>query len=166
MNQHSFAAPPPGHFTLAVNMIYNSQFVHAGTAMPLARLKEIPATLRKEQYIIRHDPNASIESPADDAPASLTFTTSGQQYSVDEQGFRRAKNVEREIIRLQQADDEQRMIEGALSQSNEQEQAALAIVQSDFESAVAREHAAAAYRARKNDMGLQLAAGSTAGSRR
>jgi hypothetical protein len=58
----------------------------------------------------------------------------GTQYDVGANGFRRPKHIQREIIRLEQADEEQRMIEEALSQEPpEHIKAALEIVQQDHE---------------------------------
>jgi hypothetical protein len=96
-----------------------------------------------------------MASPANDSPASLTFTTSGERYSIDADGFRR--RLSREVIDLQQAQREQEYWEERLSQSNEIEQTALQIIQEDHESVVARDKAAGAYQAKENEMALQLA---------
>jgi hypothetical protein len=144
MNEHAFAPPPPGHFITVVNMVYGGVFQHTGQPMPLSELRKIPPNLRQEHYIIRHDPKA----PESDAPASLNYVI-GSQYAVDGNGLRRPKHIEREIIRLELADLEQRRIEKALSQSNEQQEAALEIIQQDHETLVARDKAMAEYKAKE-----------------
>jgi hypothetical protein len=80
---------------------------------PLSELEKIPAVLRKPHYILKHDPNTSIESPVDDAP-SLTFTLN-TTYAVDADGRRRVRGVEREAINLNRAQEEQEAIENALN---------------------------------------------------
>jgi hypothetical protein len=146
MNEHAFAPPPSGHFITTVSMIYGGSFYRAGEPRPLSELKKIPPNLRQHRYIVRHDPKAS--PPANDDAPSLTYTLN-TSYNVDENGMRRPKHVAREIVRLEQADVEQRMIEEALSQSNEQEQAALAIVQADHDANVAAQMAEANFKAKE-----------------
>jgi hypothetical protein len=152
MNEHVFGNPPADHFCLAVNMIFGGVFHHAGTPMPLVELASISPNLRQEHCIIRHSESAAD----DDAPASLNYVI-GTQYDIDGNGLRRPKHIAREIIDLQLAQQQQKLLEQVLSQSNEQEEAALRIVQEDHESVVARDKAVATFRAKEQDQANELA---------
>ena len=132
MNQQAFGNPPPDTFLTVVNMIYGGVFHHAGQPRPLSELKEIPPRLRQDRYIVKHDPKAS---QADDSPASLNYTI-GVQYDVDGNGLRRPKHIQREIIDLQLAQQQQELLEQHLSEPSEQEQMALAVVQADHDANV------------------------------
>jgi hypothetical protein len=70
-------------------------------------------------------------------------------------GDRRIFNAK--IIRLEQAAIEQERLEKDLLESNEAERTALEIIQSDYESGVARDRAAAEYKAKEAQMADQFA---------
>jgi hypothetical protein len=141
---------PKAGSTLSANVIFNGRFVTAFTPLDAETAATLPQTFYR--YIID---DSKADDGGDSPPASLTFTTSGQQYSVDSNGHRRA--LQREVVDLQQAQREQEYWEERLSQSNEIEQTALQIIQEDHESVVARDKAAAIYQMKENEMALQLA---------
>ena len=95
--------------------------------------------------------SGELESePDDDSPPSATFTLN-TLYNVDSND-RRARSVQREVIRLERAQEEQELLEQRLGESNEVERAALEIVQQDHEIAVSRDMAQAAYSAKAADL--------------
>jgi hypothetical protein len=79
----------------------------------------------------------------------------GESFSVDEFGHRRS--IRREALNLARAQEEQELLEQRLSQSNEIERAAMEIIQEDHELVVARDKAAAAFRAKEQDQANALA---------
>jgi hypothetical protein len=134
-----------------VNIIGLGKFIPAGMASPYFELSEVPENLRP--FIA-----SSVDEPnePDDSPPSATFVLN-QTYDVNANGFRRAKNVQREIVNLQRAQEEQEYWEQRLAESNEQERAALEIVQQDREIGIARDKALAESRQREADMANQHA---------
>jgi hypothetical protein len=133
---------PKAGSRLSVNAIFAGAFYHAETPLSAELAKVLPEIFFK--YLIPEpepDPEAA-------GPASLTYQIN-TSYNIDQHGHRRPKNVEREIINLQLAQQQQELLEQRLSESNAQEEAALAIVQQDFESAVARDRAQAEYAAKE-----------------
>jgi hypothetical protein len=128
-------------------MIYNGTFFPAGQPRPLSELEHIPPTLRKPEYIIKHDASMESADTEADSPASLSYTL-GTQYSVDERGHRRA--IQREIINLERMRQQQEAIENALNaEPDAQTQAALAEVQAAHDTIAARDIAEAQFEAQE-----------------
>ena len=152
-NRNAFDPPPPGHFCLTVNMIVpGGKFLVAGQPMPLAELKQIPPTLRKDQYIIRHDPN-----PEPEPEPSLTFTL-GTSYSVDAEGRRRNRRLEREVIDLQRAQQETEAIENALSAEPDGElKAALEVAEENRQASIKHQIAQLEYSRKEREATEQAA---------
>ena len=126
-------------------------YVAANTASPYHSVNQVPFNLRP--FIVEGD---ELDNERDDEPTSLTYTLN-QQYAVGEDG-RRGRSLQREVIRLEQAAAEQEYWEQRLAESNEQEQAALEIIQQDHELSIARDTAIATARARERDLSTEHAA--------
>ena len=137
-NQNVIDAPiPRGHFALAVNMIANGKFYHAGVPMPLAELAAIPPNLRKREFIIRH---SNLEPEPDDAPRSLTFQLN-TAYAVDEDGNRRqARHLQRQAAQLEAIEDQESAIVEELQNANDDLDPAIAAqIQDAHDSLVQRQ---------------------------
>jgi hypothetical protein len=90
--------------------------------------------------------NDESEPAADDSPRSLTFALN-RLYRIDEDGYRRPRNVRQEVLNLQRGQEEQEAIEEALSQEpDEQLAAALEVVQAAHEASVASDMVQAIFR--------------------
>ena len=152
-NKAAFDPPPPGHFCLAVNMIIpGGKFLVAGQPMPLSELKTIPPTLRKDQYIIRHDSN-----PEPEPEPSLTFTLN-TSYGVDAEGRRHNRKLEREVIQLDRAQQETEAIENALSAEPDGElKAALEVAEENRQAAIDHHIAQLEYKAKEREATEQAA---------
>ena len=123
-----------------------ARFLQAGDPSPYRDVNEVPPILLP--FVLQ--PSDEHDPEHDDSPQSLNITL-GTVYSVDERGHRRS--IQREVVRLEQAQEEQRYWEEALSaEPSEQVKAALEIVQQDFEVGVARDRAEAESRARAAEM--------------
>lgn len=126
-------------------------FVAAGSPSPYQSLDEVPQAVRG--FVVQ--PGDERDPEHVDEPQSLTYTLN-TSYDVDSRGFRRSR-VGREVVNLQQQAETQAYWEERLSESTEQEEAALAIVQADHETGVARDIAAVAYKAKEAEMADQFA---------
>ncbi len=153
-NRHAVDPPPFGHFALSVNMICNGKFLSAGVSMPLRELASIPANLRLERYIIRHPSNSE---PEPEPEPSLTFTL-GTPYSVDSEGRRRTRNLQREAIALDRAQQETEEIENALAaEPDAQVKAALEVAEERHQAAVDFQIAEATVAAKRREMDNEAA---------
>jgi len=99
--QTSSGLKPKAGSMLSANVIFNGRFVTAFTPLDSQTAATLPATFFR--YLI--DDGEKLPS--------LNYTIN-TQYDVDANGLRRPKHIQREIIRLEQADLEQRRIEEAL----------------------------------------------------
>ena len=117
-----------------------SRFIVAGMESPYRSLDEIPPILRP--HIIT--PGSESESEfTDDEPRSLTFQLN-TTYAVDADGRRRARNIRREIINLERAQQEDDTLEEYLSSDpDEKLKAALEDVEEDRQARVAHQRAEA-----------------------
>ena len=128
------------------------RFLQAGYDSPFHSLDEVPPSLRG--FVVQ---SSDEDSEPDGSPLSLNYTLN-TVYAVDANDRRRAKGIEREIIRLERAQEEQRYWEEALSaEPSEQVKAAMEIVQQDHELSVARDTAIATARARERDLSNEFA---------
>ncbi len=127
-----------------------ARFLQAGADSPFRSLDEVPPILLP--FIASSD---EPDPEPDDLPPSLNYTVN-TSYDIDSRGFRRSR-VGREIVRLEQAAAEQEYWEQRLAESNEQEEAALKIVQEDHEIGVARDRALAEYAAKERDLSVEHA---------
>ena len=129
-----------------------ARFLQAGTESPFRDVSEVPESLRA---FIASNVEPELE-PNDQAP-SATFVL-GERYSVDRDGLRRAKSVQREVVRLERAAEEQAAREEYLRREPDgQLAAALSVVQENFDVGVARERAEAESRAKEAEMANQFA---------
>ena len=85
-----------------------SRFVLAGTPSPYRSLDDVPENLRP----LVGEPER--DEPDEDSPRSLNFTLN-TVYRVDKDGYRRPRNVQREVVRLEQAQEEMEALEDALN---------------------------------------------------
>ena len=130
-----------------------SRFVLAGTPSPYRSLDEIPVNLRPLVGKPPVEPDEADES----SPRSLNFTLN-TVYRVDKDGYRRARNLEREVINLQRGQEEMEALEDALSaEPDEQLKAALEVVQEAHEASVARQIAEGQYAAKEQERAQEVA---------
>lgn len=130
------------------------QFIRAGEPSPYRSLDEVPAHLRP----LVGEPPTEPDEPDEDSPRSLSYTLN-TVYRVDRDGYLRAKNVEREVIRLEAGQEEMEALENALSQEpDEQLKAALEVVQEAHEASVARQIAEGQYSVKEQERAQQVAA--------
>ena len=79
-------------------------------------------------------------------------------YAIDRDGYRRARNIERQIVNLQRGQEDLEAAERALNADpDEQTRAALEVVQDNHDAAVARARAEAEYAAKERDMANEFA---------
>ena len=110
-----------------------ARFLQAGSESPFRDVSEVPPSLRP---FIASDVDELGE--LDDSPRSLNYTLN-TVYSVDANDRRRARGIEREVVDLQRAQEEQQYWEEALSaEPSEQVKAAMKIIQQDHELSVGR----------------------------
>ena len=98
-----------------------ARFLQADRESPFGSIDEVPKNLKP--FIASSD---ELVEPFDDLPRSATFLL-GEQYAVDRDGLRRAKCVEREVLNLQLAQQQQEAWEEYLAREpDEAVKAALA----------------------------------------
>ena len=129
-----------------------SLFFQAGVASPYHDISEVPDHLRA--FIVSGEPET--EPPAD-KPIGLTFSLN-EPYAIDRDGYRRAKEIERQIVNLERGQEDLEAAERALNADpDEQTRAALEVVQGNHDAAVARAMAQAEYAAKERDMANEFA---------
>ena len=123
--------PPPQPIVFKVNVIApvdgapgGSRFFEAGQPSPYHDISEVPENFRP--FIVSGEPET--EPPADE-PRSATFMLN-TVYDIDRDGYRKARNIERQIVNLQQGQEDLEAAERALNADpDEQTRAALEVVQ-------------------------------------
>ena len=129
-----------------------SRFFEAGQPTPYHEISEVPENFRS--FIASGEPETE---PSADEPRSLTFGLN-TPYAIDRNGYRRAKNIERQVVNLQQGQEELEAAERALNADpDEQTRAALEVVQDHHDAAVARAMAEAEYAAKERDAANEVA---------
>jgi len=137
MNETAFDPPPAGMFTTTVSMIFDGRFQHAGQPLPLSELSKIPATLRKQRYLLF--PNSKAK-PANDDPRNLIFTTD-TQYSISPEGYRHhqrevARKINLEEMRASAQAQLEEQIKYEIENPDPQTKAALEIAEEDYRMSV------------------------------
>ena len=129
-----------------------SRFFSAGEPPPFRSHDEVPPNL--QPFIVGGEPETE---PPDDEPRSLTFSLN-EPYTIDRDGYRRAKNIERQIVNLQRGQEELEAAERALNADpDEQTRAALEVVQDNHDAAVGLAIAQAEYTAKERDAANEAA---------
>ena len=125
----------------------------AGTVLPLKEFSKVPKILQKKQYFLFPDGKAT--SASEPEPAQLNYTLN-TQYSVNDTGHRRA--IEREVINLNRAQEEQEPIEEALAvEPDEQTKAAMAIAEEEHQMMVQGEIANQQFKAKERERADEVA---------